>query len=207
VHNQAIDKMLATILFTTRSTAMMYYGDEIEMPTTVPTSKDQVKDPIGITGWPKEKGRDGERTPMQWNSSTSAGFSTNPKIWLPVAPDYKQVNVKVEAQDPDSMLNWYKKLIALRRSNPAIHDGDMHMLESGNRQVLTWSRSAPNGQLVVVACNFTAEPQVVSLEGAVGGSGKTARTLAGNGDTEQKSTVNLNAVSLPPYGSIIAEVK
>src|SRR5947208_13573231 len=118
---------------------------------------------------------------MQWSSSTSAGFSANPNTWLPVAPDYKQVNVEMESRDPNSMLNWYKKLIALRRSNPAIHDGDMHMLESGNRQVLTWSRSAPNGQLVVVACNFTAEPQVVSLEGAVGGSGKTARTLAASG--------------------------
>jgi alpha-glucosidase len=207
VHNKAIDRMLATILFTTRSTAMMYYGDEIEMPTTEPTSKAQVKDPIGITGWPKEKGRDGERTPMQWNSSSSAGFSTNPKTWLSVAPDYKQVNVEAKLHDPDSMLSWYKKLIALRRSNPAIHDGDMSMLESGNHQVLAWSRTAPNRKLVVVACNFTADPQIVSLQSALGGPGKMARTLAASGGTEQKSTINLSAVSLPPYGSIIAEVK
>jgi alpha-glucosidase len=207
VHNKAIDKMLAAILFTTRSTALMYYGDEIEMPTTVPTSKAQVKDPIGITGWPKEKGRDGERTPMQWSSSTSAGFSTNPNTWLPVAPDHKRVNVEAESRDPDSMLNWYKKLIALRRSNPAIHEGDMHMLESGNRQVLAWSRTARNGQLVVVACNFAAEPQVVSLQTAVGESGKTATTLAASGGAGQKNTVDLNRVSLPPFGSIVAEVK
>jgi alpha-glucosidase len=207
VHNKVIDKMLAVILFTTRSTAMMYYGDEIEMSTTEPTSKAKVKDPIGITGWPKEKGRDGERTPMQWNSSTSAGFSTNRNTWLPVAPDYRQVNVEVESHDADSMLNWYKKLIAVRRSNPAIHDGDMRILESGNRQVLAWSRSASNGLVVVVACNFTAEPQVVSLQNAVGGSGKTARILAASGGPERKNTVNLNAVSLLPYGSIIAEVK
>jgi len=205
--SQAIDKMLATILFTTRSTAMMYYGDEIEMPTMEPTSKAQVKDPIGITGWPKEKGRDGERTPMQWNSSTSAGFSANLKTWLPVGPDYKQVNVEVESHDPNSMLNWYKKLIALRRSNPAIHDGDLSMLESGDHQVLAWSRTAPDGKLVVVVCNFAADPQIVSLQSALGGSGKMARTLAASGGTEQKRTVNLSAVSLPPYGSIIAEVK
>ena len=139
VHNKAIDKMLATILFTTRSTAMMYYGDEIEMATTVPTSKEQVRDPIGITGWPKEKGRDGERTPMQWNSSTSAGFSTNPNTWLPVAPDYKHVNVEAESRDPDSMLNWYKKLIALRRGNSAIRHGEMTMLETDNKNVVAWS--------------------------------------------------------------------
>jgi alpha-glucosidase len=206
VHNRAIDKMLATILFTTRSTAMMYYGDEIEMPTTVPASKAQVKDPIGITGWPKEKGRDGERTPMQWNGSISAGFSTSRNTWLPVAPDYRQVNVEAESRDPDSMLNWYKKLIALRRSNPAIHEGKMSMLESGTPEVLAWSRSTPGGKVVVVACNFSAEPRVVSLSSTLGGSAKTARTLAVSGGGGQKNEVELNAISLAPYGSIIAEV-
>ncbi|MBV8834811.1 MAG: DUF3459 domain-containing protein, partial [Acidobacteriaceae bacterium] len=206
VHNTAIDKMLAAILFTTRSTAMMYYGDEIEMPTTPPTSKDQVRDPIGITGWPKEKGRDGERTPMQWNASTSAGFSTNPRTWLPVAPDYKQVNVEIESKDPNSMLNWYKKLIALRRTNPAIHEGEMTMLDVHNDQILSWARTAPGGKTVVVACNFTAAPHTFSVADAAGRSGKTAKTLAASGG-EQKNTVDLSAISLPPYGSIIAEVQ
>jgi alpha-glucosidase len=205
VHNKAIDKMLATILFTTRSTALMYYGDEIEMPTTEPKFKEQVKDPIGITGWPKEKGRDGERTPMQWNGSMAAGFSTNPKTWLPVAPDYKQVNVEVESKDPDSMLSWYKKLIALRRNNPAIHDGAMTVLSTDNQQILAWSRTDSSGKVVVVACNFTAEPQVVSLES--GTSAKTAKTLASSGGSEEPGSVNLGAVSLPPYGSVVAEVE
>ncbi|MGA7413802.1 MAG: alpha-glucosidase [Bryobacteraceae bacterium] len=205
VHDQAINKMLATILLTTRSTALMYYGDEIGMPTTEPTDKAQVKDPIGILGWPNEKGRDGERTPMQWNGSTAAGFSTNPKTWLPVAPDYKQVNVQTESQDPGSMLNWYKQLIALRRTNPALHDGSMKMLETSNQNVLAWSRTAPNAKSVVIACNFTAEPQVVSLQKVLGGSTETAATLASSGGP-QKSTVDLRAVSLPAYGSLIAEV-
>ena len=206
VHNKAINKMLATILFTTRSTALMYYGDEIGMTTTEPTSKEQVKDPIGITGWPKEKGRDGERTPMQWNSSTSAGFSTNPHTWLPIASDYKQVNVQVESKDPDSMLNWYKHLIALRRGNPAIHSGSMSMLESGNEQVLAWKRTAPNGNVVVVACNFSAEPQTVSLKSALGETAKRGRTLAVSNGMEQNSAIDLNAISLSAYGSIVAEV-
>jgi alpha-glucosidase len=57
-------------------TALFYYGDEIGMKTTPPTRKEDVKDPVGLTGWPKDKGRDGERTPMQWDDSTYAGFST-----------------------------------------------------------------------------------------------------------------------------------
>src|SRR5438309_742502 len=101
---------------------------------------------------------------MQWNSSTSAGFSTNANTWLPVAPDYKQVNVEAESRDPDSMLNWYKKLIALRRGNSAMRDGNMMMLETGNQNVQAWSRTAPDGKVVVIACNFSAAPQVVSLQ-------------------------------------------
>ncbi len=207
VHNAAIDKMIATILFMARDTALMYYGDEIEMPTTEPSSKEQVRDPIGITGWPREKGRDGERTPMQWNADNNAGFSTNPHTWLPVASDYKQVNVAAESRDPNSMLNWYKRLIALRRENAAIHDGAMRVLDVGNDNIVAWSRTAPNGKLVVVACSFSAEPQVVSFRSALPESAKIAKTLAFSGSQDRKSRVDLSSISLPAFGSIVAEVK
>ncbi len=68
-HDTDIERVIATLLFASRGAALFYYGDEIGMKTTPPTRKQDVKDPIGITGWPKEKGRDGERTPMQWNAS------------------------------------------------------------------------------------------------------------------------------------------
>ena len=73
VHNQSIAKLIATMLLTTRATALMYYGEELGMTTSTPTRVEDVKDPIGKTGWPKEKGRDGERTPMQWDAYGSAG--------------------------------------------------------------------------------------------------------------------------------------
>jgi alpha-glucosidase len=76
VHNDQINKVLDTVLFTTKATSMMYYGEEIGMVTTTPTRKEDVKDPIGITGWPKEKGRDGERTPMQWTPGPQARSSS-----------------------------------------------------------------------------------------------------------------------------------
>ena len=69
IHNTQIERVVATVLFAIRGAALIYYGDEIGMVTTPPTRKEDVKDPIGITGWPKERGRDGERTPMQWNTS------------------------------------------------------------------------------------------------------------------------------------------
>ncbi len=85
VHNDQIERVIATVLFASRGAALMYYGDEIGMVTTPPTRKEDVKDPIGITGWPKEKGRDGERTPMQWSSEPNAGFTAGTP-WLPVPP-------------------------------------------------------------------------------------------------------------------------
>ena len=120
-HNdRQINKMLATLLLHHQiATALMYYGEELGMPTTTPTRREDVKDPIGITGWPKEKGRDGERTPMQWTSGPQAGFSTDPNTWLPIPPSYKTLNVQVESEDPHSQLEWFTRLIALRRANPA----------------------------------------------------------------------------------------
>lgn len=109
------------MLYTCRATALTYYGVEIGMRTTPPARKEDVKDPIGITGWPKEKGRDGERTPMQWTPGPQAGFSVNPHTWLPIPPEYKTINVQTESSKPDSLLEWSKLLISLRRSNSALH--------------------------------------------------------------------------------------
>jgi alpha-glucosidase len=206
-HNMDIGRMLATVLFASRDTAMMYYGDEIAMVTTPPTSKDQVKDPIGITGWPKEKGRDGERTPMQWDAGTNAGFAKDGVTpWLPIPSSYKTTNVQTEVSDYDSMLNWYKQLIELRRTNPAIRDGQHVMLNTGNNNVLMWLRQAQGQPAVVVACNFTAQPQKVSFDlSAQSITSKNAKTLMktpGSGDP-----ASLDAVQLPPFGVYIGQVQ
>ena len=73
VHDTEIERVIATVLFASRGVALFYYGDEIGMKTTPPKRKEDVKDPIGITGWPNEKGRDGERTPMQWDAKRERG--------------------------------------------------------------------------------------------------------------------------------------
>jgi alpha-glucosidase len=136
-HKDDVGRVLSTILFASRDTAMMYYGDEIGMVTTPPTRKQDVKDPIGITGWPKEKGRDGERTPMQWNDGPDAGFSpAGVKTWLPVPPGYSTANVAAEEHEPNSMLRWYEQIIALKKDNSALHDGQETMLDTSNQHVL-----------------------------------------------------------------------
>jgi alpha-glucosidase len=207
VHTKDIGRMLAAILFASRDTAMMYYGDEIGMVTTPPTRKEDVKDPIGITGWPKEKGRDGERTPMQWDAEPNAGF-TRPgvKPWLPIPPGYKSINVQTEVSGYDSMLNWYKQLIELRRTNPAIRDGRNIMLNTDDNNVLMWLRQAPGQPPVVVACNFTAQPHEVSFDlSGQGITSRNARTLMKTPGSSDPSS--LLAVQLPPFGVYIGQVQ
>ncbi|HEX8871837.1 MAG TPA: alpha-glucosidase, partial [Candidatus Acidoferrum sp.] len=95
VHDDDIAKMMAGFYLTLRGTPVMYYGEEIGMKNNNPTKKEDVKDPIGQLGWPLEKGRDGERTPMQWTGGPNAGFS-KAKPWLPVPDTAKTHNVEAE---------------------------------------------------------------------------------------------------------------
>jgi alpha-glucosidase len=205
-HRDDVGRVIAAILFASRDTAMMYYGDEIGMATTPPTRKEDVKDPIGITGWPKEKGRDGERTPMQWDADKDAGFSTAARTWLPIPPSYTSVNVAAEEKDPNSLLHWYEQLIALKRSDPALHAGDEIMLNTGDQHVLSWLRKSPDGEAVIVACNFTAEPQTVNFDLSKQGLHrfhvKTVMKTPGAPDP-----LSLDLVQLGPYGVYIGKVE
>ena len=209
VHNQQIAKLLAAVLLTTRSTALLYQGEELGMVTTTPTRREDVKDPIGITGWPKEKGRDGERTPMQWDTSNrQAGFSTDAQTWLPVPASYVSLNVATEQQDPTSQLRWYEQLIAMRRNLPALHDGGLVMLDSGNPDVLSFVRTAPAGaKPVVVSLNMSAAPQTVTLD-------LTRASLHANDATTLLTDApmlqgkqSLQHLTLPPYTSWIGNLQ
>ena len=207
VHDEQINKLLATLLFTTKATSLMYYGEEIGMHTTTPTRREDVRDPIGITGWPKEKGRDGERTPMQWTAGPQAGFSTNPHTWLPIPPNYTTINVAVESKSPSSQLDWFEQLIALRRDIPALHSGTQTMLDTTNPDVLSYVRSTGSGPAVVVAMNCTAEPKTITLDlSSSGVSGATVKTLAADDDS-LKSISTLHNITLPPYASWVASVQ
>ena len=207
-NGQPIARQIATMLLTARGSALMYYGEELGMTTSTPTRVEDVKDPIGVLGWPKEKGRDGERTPMQWDGTAQAGFSTVSSTWLPLAANAGTVNVKAEQADPHSLLNWHEKLIALRRSVPALHDGGMRMLAQDSASVLAYVRPAMgSGRDVVVAMNMSATPQTVALNlpGKSAGSGKI-HVLLTDAPALQNG-VSLESVQLPPYSSWIAEVE
>jgi alpha-glucosidase len=202
-HDTEIQRALSTVLFLSRGAAQFYYGDEIGMLTTPPTRKEDVKDPIGITGWPKEKGRDGERTPMQWNATANAGFTaTSATPWLSVPPSAANLNVAAEKRDPNSLLAWYESVIHLKKSDPSLARGAETMLDASNNSVLSWLRKAPGEAPVVVVVNFTAEPQTVSL--SVPGSGGKLKTLLKSPGAADPAS--LNKITLAPFGVYVGKI-
>ena len=201
VHNDQIAKVLAGMYLTLRGTAIMYYGEELGMQNTDPKTRDQVKDPIGKLGWPKEKGRDGERTPMQWNSSPNAGFS---KVtpWLPVADNYKTRNVQAESKVPDSVLNFYRTVLRLRKTVPALKYGDYTALNTDDPNVFSYVRKY-NNEAVLVVLNMSPEAQTAKFDLKAQGFAKpTVKTLAASGG----SATSLSAVKLQPYSAYIAKI-
>ena len=203
-----IARIIASVLYTTRASSLTYYGAEIGMTTHTPTRREDVRDPIGITGWPVEKGRDGERTPMQWNDGAQAGFSTDPQTWLPVGDDYKTVNVAAEQADGSSLLRWNQTLIAIRAKNPTMHDGGIVMLDNENPAVLSYVRTAMSGgHAIVVSLNMTSKPQTVHLDLTLAGIKTTrVKTLLGD-DASLNSVSDVSNFTLPPFTSLLAEVQ
>jgi alpha-glucosidase len=155
----------AMLLLTLRGTPTVYYGDEIGMHD-VDIPRDKIEDLREILVPYLGLGRDPARTPMQWDAQPSAGF-TSGKPWLPIAGDYERINVNVQTEDPCGMMTLYRRLLALRRSSPALVAGGFQtVLRDG--AVFVYRRDAGD-QHLLVALNFGAEPTTVDLGGIVDG--------------------------------------
>jgi alpha-glucosidase len=208
VHNTEIARLIGTLLLTSKAAALMYYGEELGMVTSTPTKVEDVRDPIGVTGWPKEKGRDGERTPMQWDAEKNGGFSVAATTWLPVAADYKTKNVAAEERDPNSLLHWYEKLIAMRRTDATLRDGAMVMIDKDNPSVLAFVRAGVGGSpAIVVALNCTAQEQTITLDvKAAGVAGAAVQTVMTDAASLEHAS-SLSGLTLPPYAAWVGSVK
>ncbi len=213
-HNADIARVIATIELESQAAAILYYGQELGMVTTTPTRKEDVKDPIGIIGWPQEKGRDGERTPMQWSPTANAGFSTAVKTWLPVPATAanKDVNADAEQADTNSLLHWYQRLIQLRRDRAALLTGTQTMIDRDAQNALVWVRTPENISIlnppVLIVCNLGAQPLNLQLKADVQKLGlhySFTRTLLRSHPTAGP-TENLTAVHVPPFGVYIGEL-
>jgi len=154
-------KVAATMLLTLKGTPFIYYGEEIGMRDIPIRKKADIEDPIGKTFWPFYKGRDGCRAPMQWNSDINAGFCTTDP-WLPVNQDYPERNVAQQISDPDSLLSFFKKVIAVRKLEPALQRGDFKPLVEDPRHILAYQRTFQSDKIIVVL-NFSSRDLTFNL--------------------------------------------
>lgn len=161
-------KMLAASIHFMRGTPYIYQGEEIGMTNAHYSSIDQYRDVESLNYYKilidegktparalhiiGERSRDNGRTPMQWSAENYAGFSTV-EPWISIPDNYKKINVYAEENDPNSILNFYRKLIQLRKDNKIISEGEIEFIEKKNPSVLAYKRTL-NDETIIVICNF-----------------------------------------------------
>ena len=176
-------KALATMTLTTPGTPFLYQGEEMGM---VNVAYDDISDynccyTVGdyhsmiANGATKEeamafivpRSRDNARTPYQWNAEENAGFTTG-KPWIKVNPTYKEINLEADKKSPDSIFEYYKKAISLRKKHPAIIEGNLEFLLEDDKQVLMYKRSCDKETLLVIV-NLSSENAPLTLPESVKG--------------------------------------
>jgi alpha-glucosidase len=185
-------RVAAMLLLTLRGTPTMYYGDEIGMQD-VPIPPDRLVDPAGAVN--PAMNRDPQRTPMQWDASEQAGFTTG-QPWLPIAEDAVMVNVAAQRDDPTAMLSFYRRLIALRQDEPALEIGD-YMAVEAEGDVLAYLRRHGDRQ-ILVALNLGGSSAQLDL--ATTGLGGEV-VISTEGDREGESIAG--TVALRPHEGVI----
>lgn len=169
-HNQAA-KMLAATIHLMRGTPYIYQGEELGMTNAKYNSIEQYRDVESLNYYKillesgktetealkilGERSRDNGRTPMQWNAEKFAGFSTV-ESWITPPENYKKINVEVEDKDKDSVLNFYRQLVKLRKEKKIIQDGAIKFFERENNNVIAYCRSLEDKNLIVI-CNYRGE--------------------------------------------------
>jgi alpha-glucosidase len=153
-------RVAAMLLLTLPGTLTMYYGEELGT-TNVPISPEQVQDPAEKNEPGLGQGRDPERTPMPWDDSPSAGFTTG-SPWLPLGDDYASVNVRALEQDRSSILHLYRRLIDLRRSRPTLVGVRLQSV-AVNSEVLSFQRVGEQDRLLVLL-NMGHNPMQIEVE-------------------------------------------
>lgn len=174
-------KMLAGLIHLMRGTPYIYQGEEIGMLNAHYPSIEQYRDVESLNYYQillkngkteKEaletlaaRSRDNSRTPMQWNGERYGGFS-EVEPWLPMSAGFRnEITVEAQQNDQDSILSFYKKLIAMRKMYPVIAEGEISFLETGTDRVLAYQRKLGEQQIVVF-CNLDGEKHTVKADGA-----------------------------------------
>lgn len=207
-------KMLATCLHMMKGTPYVYQGEELGMTNAYFDKLEDYRDveslnafkeltgvcgegPETVMGYLKRIGRDNARTPMQWDDSANGGFTAgNP--WIKVNPNFTEINAKQQQNDPDSVFQYYKKLIHLRHTMEVVVYGRYELLEPEDENLFIYTRTLKEEKLLVI-CNFTEQglpiPQSISRL-----MGPEADVVIGNYSTGQDGIIR-------PYEAVVYLIK
>ena len=202
-------KMLATLLHGMKGTPYIYQGEELGMTNVRFENLEDYKDIESLNmykerkekGYSHEeimesiytKGRDNARTPMQWNDSENAGF-TSGEPWMKVNPNYKEINAELQLDDENSIFNFYKKLIKIRKENPVAVYGKYDLILDDNKEIFAYTRTLKNEQLLII-CNFVARKTEFKCEEII--KFKHKELLLSNYEINENESIN--NIELRPY--------
>lgn len=203
-------KMLATCLHMMQGTPYIYQGEEIGMTNVAFEKLSDYKDIEILNAYEDlvvkkgrsheemmqgiyDRGRDNARTPMQWNDSENGGFTLGTP-WIKVNPNYKSINVEEEINNEDSILNYYKKLIKIRKDNGIVVYGKYDLLLEESEEIYSYMRTLNNERLLVI-CSFSKEETTFNLPSEVEYNSK--KLLIGNYDVCMDE--QLENIKLRPY--------
>jgi oligo-1,6-glucosidase len=207
LHRVESGKMLAAMYMLQRGTPFIYQGQEIGMTNIRLKSLDQFQDVMTHNGIRLAEGllpkttilklanrasRENSRTPVQWNAEKNAGFTTG-EPWFPVNENYTEINVAAQEDDPDSLLNFYRKLIAFRKSSEVVLYGDYYEHYKKDKQFYVYERNYLNKKLLVI-CYFGADQK--RFDAPAGISLKNGNLAFGNYDLNQ---IVANGFTARPY--------
>jgi alpha-glucosidase len=221
IYDAQLARLNAALTLTLRGTPFLYYGEEIGMTDLLITDPSKLRDTMAIWYYealvndlkvePEEAAlraavmsRDKNRTPMQWTDEPNGGFSPeNVEAWLPVHPNHAEgINVKDETKNPASLLNYYRRLLRLRKSIPALIEGEYTPLEPLSNEYLAFLRTT-NRQSILVVLNYSGERQKISLDAE---RFKTAQVLFSSLE-RSKAEAPLSRLAIGPFEVLIAELR
>ncbi len=199
-------KMFAILLHLMKGTPYIYQGEEIGMTNYPVNDISEVEDIESVNmyherladGYKKEdiiasinfKGRDNARTPIQWDTTENAGFTTGTP-WLHVNPNFQEINVAANLEDPNSIFYCYQKLIQLRKENPIIVWGDYELVKDTPEQVFMYLRHY-EGETWAIVANFGEEKETIQLERL----GESDEVIISN---YERSSVDFHEFELKPF--------
>ena len=203
-------KLLNTFILSMRGTPFMYYGDELGMTNIGFTKIEQYKDIAAINGYKKAASdgedldhylkklnllsRDNGRTPMQWDTSNNAGFSSETP-WLPVHENHTTVNVANQQNDQNSVLNHFKKMVTFRKDNLLLVYGNYKIIQEEHQTIYAYSRTLDDEQMTILL-NFSESESSISLPNF----DHSKEVLINN---YNEFSVDKDTITLKPYQAVV----